>query len=142
MSNDKNVPPEWRYVKMDETQFWDPDCPARLLGKRLVATYAYNKGSHTYCCSLTPAYWLVYLGTEYNSEAELSEEEKELIDSSIRESETEDQSGYWNCSDIDRLVSHPLPYPINVDREDFPQEREYDRKVEEDIRESFYANPC
>ena len=121
MLNERNsdVKPEWRYVKIDETHYWDEESNARKLGKRLIATYAYNKNSQTFCCSLTPSYWLLYLGTEAQYEADLTDEQRELIENDIQESEREEQCGYYTCSFIDNMESKPLPYNIDVDREDF-----------------------
>lgn len=141
-----NIKPDWRYVKIDETKNWDETSPARMFGKKLVATYAYNKNSVTYCCSLTPAYWMLYLGTEAQCDKELTDEQWESINDNIQESEYNDQSGYYNCSCIDAMESNPLPYSIDVDRNDFSDdaagENEYNNKVADDIRESFLANPC
>lgn len=136
------IKPNWRFIKRDETEFWLPSWNARKLGTKLVATYAYNANSHTYCCSLTPAYWMVYLGTEAFPEQELTDR-WQLVD--IMESESDEQSTYFNCSDVDRMKSEALPYEIDVDREDFEEgeigDSEYDRKVEDCIRENFQANP-
>jgi hypothetical protein len=148
MLNERNpdVKPDWRYVKIDETKYWGDNSPAKLLGKKLVATYAYNKNSVTYCCSLTPSYWMLYLGTEAQYDEELTEEQRELIDDNIREAESEDQCNYYDCSCVDKMESKPLPYNIDVDRTDFSDdeagENEYNNKVEDCIRESFAANPC
>ncbi len=148
MLNERNpdIKPEWLYVKIDETKYWGDNSPAKLLGKKLVATYAYNKNSVTYCCSFMPSYWMVYLGTEAQYDEELTDEQRELIDNSIREAETEDQCSYFHCLDVDKMDSKPLPYNIDVDRKDFSDDEagdnEYNNKVEDCIRESFAANPC
>ncbi len=141
-----DVEPDWRIVKIDETHFWDEDSKARSLGKKLVSTYAYNRNSETYCCSLTPAYWLLYLGTEAQTNEDLTDDELEMIDAELRESECDEQSAYYNCSDVDKWDSQPMTYSIDVDREDFGDDEEgdraYDMAVEDAIRESFQANPC
>jgi hypothetical protein len=140
-----DIKPNWQIIKRDETQFWLDTCNARRLGKKLVAKYAYNKNSCTHLCSLTPDYWLLYLGTEAHPEEELTDTEWELIDTDIRESENEDQSNYFNCSYVDSMKSEALPYEIDVDRDDFEEgedgDNEYDRAVEDCIRESYHANP-
>lgn len=141
-----NIKPDWQYVKIDETKYWDKESAARKFGKKLIATYAYDKNSVTYCCSLTPSYWMVYLGTEAQYDEELTDEQRELIYDNILEAETEDQCNYFYCFSVDRMESKPLPYNIDVDRTDFSDDEagdnEYKNKVEAFIRESFEANPC
>jgi hypothetical protein len=142
-----DVKPDWQYVKIDETKHWVEDCNARKFGKKLIATYAFNKNSVTYCCSLTPAYWLLYLGTEAQPDDELTEEQSEAVYNDIIESEgaSGTDGGYHACSDVDRMNFKPLTCGIDVDRADYSDDedgdREYERAVEDDIRESFNANP-
>lgn len=138
-----DVKPDWQYIKRDETEYWGDK--AKKLGKKFVATYAYNKNSETHCCSLTSAYWLVYLGTDAEPNGELSEEQNEELQDMILEADTEDASGYFLCSDIDSLESKPVPCNIDVDRAEYSDDEagdnEFTNAVEADIRESFHANP-
>jgi len=143
MEPETALAPEWRIVRIDETQHWNEASKARRMGGKLIASYAYNRNSHTYCCSVTPAYWLVYLGTDFDLPGEsLFVEEREQIDEEIREAEIDDVSGYYACHDVDRWKSKPLPYAIDVDREDYADVDAYDRAVEDEIREAYGANPC
>lgn len=134
-----DVKPDWQYIKRDETEHWGDK--AKALGQKFVATYAFDKNSVTYCCSLTPAYWLVYLGTDAEPNGELSEEQNEELQDMILEADSEESSGYYDCSYIDSKESHPVPCNIDVDREDFDSDEAFTRAVEDNIRESYHANP-
>jgi hypothetical protein len=88
----------------------------------------------------------LYLGTEAFPKEELTDIERELIDTDIRESESEEQSNYFSCSYVDSMKSEALPYEIDIDRADFEEgedgDDQYNRVVEDCIIEQYQANPC
>jgi len=54
------TPSDWRLLVEDETEHWTlPDFP----GARVETVYLFNAAEHTYCCELTPSYWLVPVET-------------------------------------------------------------------------------
>jgi len=147
--NERNpdIKPDWHYVRRDETEYWG-DCDAKRLGGKLIATYAFDKNSVTYCCSLTPAYWMVYLGTHAEPSRELTEDEWEQVHNDITESDTQECSGYFNCGDVDyHMNAQPLSFnpAEGVDRDYYSDDEQgdadYTRACEEYIREAWGANP-
>jgi len=146
MERNPDIKPDWHYVRIDETAYWG-NCDAKNLGEKLVATYAFDKNTHHYCCCVTPAYWLVYLGTHAEPEQELTDEQWEKVHTDIIEADTEECSGYFDVSDVDRMNAQSLPFDPSdgVDRDEFSDDeqgdQDYAHACEDYIREAWGANP-
>ena len=125
----EDVKPDFRYVKIDETQHWNESF-IRGLGKgtKLIATYVYDASEHTYCCELTPSHFLRYVGTEIEPGRELTQDEWEQYDEKVREAEWDcDNDHYRHCRSIQN--SRPVP------------ERARGYENLDDVIEEYAANP-
>jgi hypothetical protein len=128
-SAEQEIKPDFRYVKIDETQHWNESFIRALgTGTKLIATYVYDASEVTHCCELTPSHFLMYVGTEIEPGRELSDSEWETYEEQVRESEFQcDNDHYRHCRSI--KDSHPVP------------ERARGYESLEDVVEEFHANP-
>jgi len=101
--------PEFRYVRIDETKFWNEKLLAELgIGTKIIATYIFDASERTFCCELTPSYHLLYAGTELQPGRKLTDEEWEHYDMVIREAECENENDHYrHCHSV--KDSHPVP---------------------------------
>lgn len=91
---------EFRYIKVDETKYWDNDFVKQLgPGAKLIATYVYDATERTFCCELTPSYFLKYVGTDIEPGRELTDQELEHFQTIILENEV-DGDHYRHCNSI------------------------------------------
>lgn len=121
-----NETPVFKYVRIDETRYWNEAFVAGLgPGAKLIATYVYDETERTYCCEMTPSYWLEYLGTHVESGRELTEEEWEKVHEFIMQGDAENgEAGHYrHCSDVRRLKPQDLPGKVSCDTMD--EVREY-----------------
>jgi len=118
--------PEFRYIKIDETKYWDQNFVARLKGNRLIATYIFDATERTYCCEITPSYFMRYVNTEVvGSNYDFNDEEWNEINDIIFEGEYQsDNDHYRHCSS----VKDSILFDTNAE------------EIEEAIEE-FQANP-
>lgn len=130
MTEQTERPPEFKYVKIDETKFWNEKLVRELgPGAKLIATYVFNAAEVTHCCELTPSYDLRYAGTEIQPGRKLSDEEWEHYDEVVREGEHQcENDHYRHCSAV--KDARPIPGPSTVDYETL-----------DDVIEDFQANP-
>jgi len=124
----KSVKPSFRFVKIDETEHWNPEFVNSMgEGTKIIATYAYDETDRTFCCELSPSHWMEYLGTDFFPGRELTDEENEEAYGKILEGESsDDASHYRQCWDVKKLDTHPVTC---------------DAETLEDVRECFQANP-
>jgi hypothetical protein len=64
MLNDPNVkvPPDWWCVSLDETSHWRIAEEDQPFIEKMLGIYIFDRAQHTYCCELTPSYFLCYIG--------------------------------------------------------------------------------
>jgi hypothetical protein len=97
---------EFYYVRIDETKYWNREFVSRLgEGAKIIGVYAYDASEHTHCCEAMPSYWLEFLGSEIKGVRDLSEDEREEVDTYLYEGD-EDSSHYQHCS---RVKGAPVP---------------------------------
>lgn len=108
------------YIEVDETQFWNKDFVASLgEGAKFVAKYAFDKEERTRCVDMFPAYWMVYLGTDFRGGSDLTEEQLEDVYENITESESQDFDHYRQC----RIVNDYKECPCEASTLDEVRER-------------------
>jgi hypothetical protein len=105
-----HVRPEFRYVRIDETKYWDKEFVKGLgNGTKIVATYIYDATERTFCCEITPSFFLRYAGTDIIPGRELSQEEFENALEIVSDNEVRcDNDHYRHCNAIKEsfLVRH------------------------------------
>lgn len=59
---EKKIKPDWYCVAIDETAHWNLDDEDRPYIEKMMGLYIYDRNEHTYCCELTPSYYLRFIG--------------------------------------------------------------------------------
>lgn len=97
------LPDVW-LVKIDEREYWiDPTVLERT--SRIVGVYAFDRRRHVHCCSFEATYELHFLGSQWESSRELTEDEADELDQLIREGDAQCEAvSYWGVRDIDRML--------------------------------------
>jgi hypothetical protein len=100
------LPDVW-IVKIEEREHWI--APEVLeMTRRIFGVYVFDRRQVTHCCSLTGSYWLSFLGTQWEESRELSDDEREKLDESIREGNCQcDTSNYFDKRSVDRMIAEP-----------------------------------
>lgn len=116
---------EIKYIKIDETSYWDAEFLAALGGAKMEATYLFDASVRTCCCEARPSYWMVYAGTEIiPGSREITEAEHERV---LQLEARVDNDHYLHCSDV-------------KDAKEF--EGDFDESdTMDDVLEAFMANP-
>jgi hypothetical protein len=98
------LPDVW-IVKIDEREHWiAPD----ILDKtaRIFGVYVFDRRQVTHCCSLSGSYYLTFLGTQWEESRELTDDEREELDESIREGNCQcESSNYFDERAVDRMIA-------------------------------------
>jgi hypothetical protein len=107
----------FRYVKIDETKYWDRDFVRELGPKsKIIATYAYDVNERIYCTKDVPSYFLYYMGTELVPGRNLTNSELEEYKHLILDNEIyNDHAHFSPCSYIDQLTTHPVKLRKHTD---------------------------
>lgn len=95
------LPDVW-VVKIDERQYWVDEMVLRCT--KIVGVYVVDRRQLTYCCSMTPSYWLHFLGTQW--EGDFTDAEREEIDERVRAGDSESESNYYDVANIDRILTN------------------------------------
>jgi hypothetical protein len=66
-----------KYITVDETKYWNQSILDKIGDGRIKAVYLFNPEEKTYCCEITPSYYLTFAG--YYVTKEVDEETFELI---------------------------------------------------------------
>lgn len=99
----ETIRPKYRLVAIDESHHCSADFLARCGGK-LWATYLVNVAEVTYCCELTPSYYLVPIElVPLTMPGDSDEEAHEALCTDLMEALTNTDPIYMHCSAIDRL---------------------------------------
>jgi len=59
---DCKVPPDWWCISFDETVHWNIAEEDKPYIEKMMGVYFYDRSEYTYCCEVTPSYWLRHLG--------------------------------------------------------------------------------
>lgn len=85
---------DFHVIKIDETRFFNDEKLVKAAGKIFVI-YMYDKNERTYCCELTPSYYLIPL---YNYSENWLEDD---LNDELMNLEHLNDVMYVHCSDID-----------------------------------------
>lgn len=102
-----NTNPEYHIIKLSERAYWNPNIQAQT--KEIFGVYAFDRSTATHCCELTPSYCLMYLGADFVPNDDLSDEEREALDTNITEGScSSDPVIYMHVRDVENLMTiHP-----------------------------------
>jgi hypothetical protein len=106
--------PDMWIVKIDETNHWAASIQSKV--QRIFGVYCFDRRQHTHCCSLTPSYWLTFLGSQWSPNSELNDEQCEELAGQIQEGERGGEyDSYFDVAAVDRMVAnkcreHFLPF--------------------------------
>ncbi|MCA9078696.1 MAG: hypothetical protein KDA93_26970, partial [Planctomycetaceae bacterium] len=72
---------------------------------RLHGVYVFDRRLYVHICSFTPCYELHFLGSQWESPNDLSDEEHDDLRDHIRQGDCQaEQVTYWDKADIDRFL--------------------------------------
>ncbi len=100
---DLEIKPQFRrLILKEDSSYWDEDLVERC-GGGIYGVYVYDFREETFCCELTPSYYL-YL-VEYFPEItpEEDEEREQLLNKLGEVAASDDYNMYVHCSVIDRI---------------------------------------
>lgn len=136
MSTNENITPNWIAVRIDESEFCDPDFLARCGGK-VWGVYLVDTNSVTHCCEPTASYCLTLVDTVCEATPEDPEKSDRLMTELMECTQESPQVAYVHCSVLDSFpegdkATQPVP-------EDWAEDGE-DRGFEE-VREGYCGTP-
>lgn len=105
------IRPNWCFIRLKETSYWNLPEHLRPFVADIYGIYAFDRNSHTYCCEITPSYWLWHIANDWRHTqawSDLSDRKRdevsEEIESVIRHAEADDSSHYQHAANVDRLI--------------------------------------
>jgi hypothetical protein len=125
MRND-DCRPDWRAIAFDETRYWNLREEDRPYVARILGVYFYDAREYTYCCELTPSYYLRFLGHEVVTTDDANDDDREALWERYASEPGEDC--YMHVRDVTALPSVPYLRPgETVDDDDLTEDavREY-----------------
>jgi hypothetical protein len=63
--------PDWCFIRLDETSFWNMPADVSPYVKHVFGIYAFNRNEQTYCCEITPSYFLQLIAHDWEHTSEL-----------------------------------------------------------------------
>lgn len=129
MRND-NVKPNWYCVAIDETKFWNLDPEDVPFIKQIYGVYTYDASTYTYCCELTPSYWLNFIENSFVFNPDTPEEIRDCI---LEKYACAGGEGFYqHVSDV-KAISLRHHYGESED--------EGEDRGEAEVREYYQSNP-
>lgn len=139
MKNDteQKIRPEWCVIGVDETAGWNLKPELSKWIDRILAHYAYNRRVATYCCEITPSYWLDCLTYDAHTKPDCPEEIRDEIHNELLSVSRE--GCYMHVSSIEALAKkNPQWHTVLGDKE---PEAENTDQTPEWVLESWNGNP-
>lgn len=107
------IRPYWIVRRVDETQYWTIDKKDKQYVDKIIGVYYFNRNSHTYCCELTPSYWMIW-HSDVIYFKDLPEDDRQADEIRCRLAETYEQSShddnscYVHVREVERAMQeHP-----------------------------------
>lgn len=120
--------PKPRVIRYDETEYWSDDIKDKV--NAIYMDYVYDDGECTYCCEMTPSFWMMNYNIDIHWKEELSEQEiDELWDIIHDNAYINDNDHYNHCKDVE-------PYSKDVSNYVY-----WDDDTMEDVIERLRSNP-
>ncbi len=90
-------------VPIDVTQYYNIADSDRPHIKKIVDVFIYDRNERTYCCEITPSYYLIYLYTTIEfADPDISEDVRDSIQQAYCCYESTDDC-YMHCSNVERI---------------------------------------
>lgn len=132
-------------IELDQTQYWTEE--ATQYCDKIMTVYYYNASQHTYCCEITPSYWLtpVYSYPIFKKEIyDLPDKEFEKIEDKVKsilmQGDADNEGGYYHVHDINSVEDkHKKPLSGYDGRYYAPNGKKY-RELEEDVMQYMRSN--
>lgn len=151
MSDTPKIIPDFHIIVLHENmEHWN--LPKMFKGKPLKANvkgidgvFTYNSNEVTYCCEMTPSYWLEFL--EYRFIFKDDDAAPDDTDTFFHDVTRDDQSKYVHCHVIDDIVEKLKQEPFRYDHigdpfGDVPEDEIEDGYTRMDaIHELWNTNP-
>jgi hypothetical protein len=136
MNRNEPIPPNWLAVRIDESEYCDPEFLARCGGK-VYGVYLVDTNSVTYCCSPERTYCLTLVDTVCEDTPDDPNESDRLMTELMECTQESPDVMYVNLSAVDNLpdenkAQQPLP-------EDWSEDGE--NRGFEDVREAYCGSP-
>lgn len=136
------IKPDWWYVGYDDTKDWSFETlPERALPfiEKIITVYACNRTEVTYCCEITPSYWMIAVSFEPIFNTKIwdrpdCEEIREEVFNFVNDVCVQASSCYMHAGRVDVYIgkNKQWTHRIGDPGEDFK---------EEDLFETWTSNP-
>jgi hypothetical protein len=125
----ERIKPNFYVVRIDETGYWDM---SRLPGvKKVWGCYLVDKSRLTYCCCITPSYWLQWIAYDEEFEDYVEPDSKEWNEADWEVSQVVGEDGYYDCKYIDKAGAKIEVKPVLWGEVDWFEGEDYDYTTEE-----------
>ena len=117
------IKPEWHCVAFDDTRYFDIEEEDKPYIEKILTVYFFDSNEYTYCCELTPSYYLRFLNHVAYCNSDIPEDVRDRINERYELIQCED--AYMYVSVVSRKET------IVFDGE----------ATEDEVREYWQGNP-
>ena len=135
----RNLPIDAYLVSFSEIDHYAIKEEDRPYIQDIRGVYLFDHNQRTFCCEMTPSYWLIHLYDEVVFALNVSDEDQERLDEEYGHCGGDDI--YVHCHEVDALIAAPRPYTAHhyggtgVGYDD----SDYDEQIE-GLQEHFCCN--
>lgn len=138
MTYPDRLPIDCWVIALDEPTHFIPEEDAPFI-KQVRSTYLFDRNEHTYCCEMTPSYYLYHVNDEviFTEAGEaLPESEKEGICEQYESYGDPDSNRYMHTYIVDQIIEANEPFTVHHDGEtgvsydDTPYDEQIDSLLE------------
>lgn len=101
LQKNSTIPTAWVAVIMDETSLYGIDEADRPFIKRILGVKMYDENTLTYCCSATPAYYVIPLYDTVEVVGGCPDDKREELQEKYEHHPSNPK--YFECRDIDSI---------------------------------------
>lgn len=137
----ENLPPDWRAVRFDETQYWNSKFLDEHGVEKMCGVYLVDFSSRTYCCSLTPSYAMFFVESVPVGGPD-DERQRDFFEDEVRTADSHTQPvSYMTCSNVDDHIKNEDNFDkIELDGDDWWKEDPRDDGLDE-VMEAYAGCP-
>lgn len=102
----ENLPPDWRAVRFDETEYWDRKFLDEYGVDKMYGVYVVDLSSVTYCCSPVKNYAMFFVESTYDGGPGCEEDaRRDVLEDEIRTADSNSPLvSYMHCSSVDAHI--------------------------------------